>query len=111
MSEIPDPRPVNRRRTARRTCHLAVRYRLAGDWRPGTAMDTSGQGCRLRLGEDVARGAEVHVSFAWPIAGDLPPVEAVGQVIWCRVEGLSRQVGVHFASTPPGLERLLSTSC
>jgi hypothetical protein len=110
MHDHADERPVNRRLTPRRTCHLAVRYRLDGEWCAATAMDASRHGCRLRLGRDVARGATVAVSFSWPVAGDLAPVEAVGRVIWCRVEGLSYQVGVHFADAPAELETLLAAS-
>jgi hypothetical protein len=111
MNETVDSRRVNRRASSRRTCHLSVRYRGTGDWRPATAMDVSRQGCRLRTGEDVARGSLLEVSFAPPIGGDLPPVIVPGRVIWCRVEGLSRQVGVHFDGAPAALEDLVAGLC
>ena len=111
MNETVDPRRINRRSLSRRTCHLTVRYRGTGDWRAATAMDVSRQGCRLRTGEDVARGSLLEVSFAHPIGGDLPPVVVMARVIWCRVEGLSRQAGLHFDGAPAALEELLAGHC
>jgi hypothetical protein len=111
MNESVDPRRINRRALSRSTCHLSVRYRGAGDWRPATAMDVSRQGCRLRTGEDVARGSVLEVAFSRAIGGDLPPVVVSGRVIWCRVEGLSRQVGLHFDDAPAALDELIASLC
>ena len=74
-------------------------------------MDSSRQGCRLRLGEDVERGADLEIAFAPAIGGDLPTVEVQARVIWCRVEGLSYQAGVQFQDAPEELETLLSGLC
>lgn len=108
MDENVAPRPVNRRGIPRRTCHLTVRYRGDGDWRPATAMDVSRQGCRLRTGEDVARGSLLEVAFPRRIGGDLPPLVVAARVVWCRVEGLSRQAGLHFDAAPADLDDLVA---
>jgi hypothetical protein len=107
MAPAADARHPNRRLTARKACHLVVRYRAAGDWRPATAMDLSAIGCRLRLGEDLSRGTHVTVRFESPegrspLAADVP-----GVVIWSRLEGLSHQAGLKFDETPEGLQELL----
>lgn len=100
----------NRRITARKACLLTVRYKANGDWRPATAMDLSPYGCRLRVGEDVPRGAAVAVVFEKPTEGqpDNPAVEVPGRAIWGRLEGLSYQVGVHFEDSPSGLLDILA---
>jgi hypothetical protein len=100
----------NRRITARKACLLTVRYRGDGDWRPATAMDLSPYGCRLRVGEDIPRGAAVSVIFEAPIqdGARTPSVEVPGTAMWARLEGLSYQVGVHFEDSPMGLLEILS---
>jgi len=99
----------NRRLTARHACHLTVRYRWQGDWRPASAMDLSLRGCRLRLGEDLPRHAPVDVAFETPPRANAPvlEVEASGSVMWSRREGLSYQVGIHFEDPPAALEQVL----
>lgn len=100
----------NRRITARKACLLKVSYRADGEWRPATAMDLSPYGCRLRVGEDIERGAAVAVSFEAPIQDGArsASVEVPGRAIWARLEGLSFQVGVHFEDSPMGLLEILS---
>lgn len=106
----PAPTRTNRRLTARHACHLTVRYRLGRDWHPATAMDLSMRGCRLRLGEDLQRGAPVTVAFESPpsAGGQTLEVEVSGSVIWCRREGLSHQAGIHFTESPDSLEEILN---
>ena len=72
---------TNRRLTARKACLLTVRYRTAKDWHPATCMDLSRDGCRLRLGEDLARGSAVTLLFEAPLADGArsPSVEVSGQ--------------------------------
>ncbi len=110
MSETSVPSRNNRRITARKACLLTVRYRANGDWRRATAMDLSPYGCRLRVGEDITRGATVAVVFEPPSqnGSQHAPVEVVGRAIWARLEGLSYQVGVHFEASPEGLVDILS---
>jgi hypothetical protein len=110
MAETAVPSRNNRRITARKACLLTVRYRANGDWRPATAMDLSPYGCRLRVGEDIARGAAVSVVFEVPIqdGARAAAVEVPGAAIWARLEGLSYQVGVHFEDSPIGLLEILS---
>jgi hypothetical protein len=109
MSETPVPSRNNRRITARKACLLTVRYRALGEWRPATAMDLSPYGCRLRVGEDITRGAEVAVVFEITTenGGGGAAVEVPGRAIWARLEGLSFQVGVHFDDSPMGLLEIL----
>jgi hypothetical protein len=104
------PDPIDRRSSTRRACRLVVRYRTDGSWRPATAVDLSERGCRLRIGEDLPRGAVVRVAFARPEAEGQAPaeVQGTGAVIWCRLEGLSHQAGVHFTEPPPDVEELLA---
>jgi len=110
MNETADLSRSNRRITARKACLLTVRYRADGDWRPATAMDLSPYGCRLRVGEDVPRGAAVAVVFETPRRGEAKGavVEVPGRAIWGRLEGLSYQVGVHFEDSPPTLLQVLA---
>jgi hypothetical protein len=101
---------TNRRLTARRACHLVVRYRTDGAERPATAVDLSNRGCRLRVGQDLARGAQVTVFLQSPRDAEKPmEVEVPGTVEWCRSEGLSHQVGVAFAAEPSGLGEILDS--
>ena len=97
---------TNRRLTARLACRLIVSYRCAKDWHPATGMDLSENGCRLRLGEDLAHGRSLTVRFRHggkhPLSADVP-----GTVIWCRLEGLSHQAGVHFSAEPAELRAIL----
>ena len=110
MSDATAPRPSNRRLTARRACHLGVTYRISQGWRPATAMDLSNRGCRLRVGEDLARGASVSVLFETPARQGSKPMETEvqGTVIWSRREGLSYQVGLQFDESPDALNDLLN---
>lgn len=110
MSETFVPTRNNRRITARRACLLTVRYRVSQEWRPATAMDLSPYGCRLRVGEDISRGALVTVVFETPITDGArsATVEVVGRAMWARLEGLSHQVGLHFDEPPRGLLEVLS---
>ncbi len=110
MADTALPSRTNRRITARKACLLTVRYKANGDWRPATAMDLSPYGCRLRVGEDIPRGARVAVVFEAPIqdGSKTASVEVPGTAIWARLEGLSYQVGVHFEDSPMGLLEILS---
>jgi hypothetical protein len=110
MSEATVTGRSNRRITARKACLLTVRYKVNGDWRPATAMDLSPYGCRLRVGEDIARGADVVVVFEAPIrdGAQSASVEVPGKAIWARLEGLSFQVGVHFGDSSSALAEILS---
>lgn len=110
MDDQPPTPRSNRRLTARRACKLTVRYRSGQGWHPATAMDLSTKGCRLRLGEDLARATGVTVAFEMPPdgGGEAIEVEVPGQVIWSRREGLSHQAGIHFAEAPPALSAILA---
>lgn len=110
MSDTPVTVKHNRRITARRACLLTVRYRANGEWRPATAMDLSPYGCRLRVGEDIPRGAVVAVLFETPIrdGSRSTSVEVAGRAMWARLEGLSFQVGLHFEGSPSGLAEILA---
>ena len=110
MNETAVTSRSNQRITARRACLLTVRYRAKGDWRPATAMDLSPYGCRLRVGEDIERGATVAVVFEIPIQDGVrtAAVEVPGTAIWARLEGLSFQVGVHFGDPSMGLLEILA---
>ena len=104
-----EPSP-NRRLAPRLACQLVVRYRAEGAERPATVVDLSNRGCRLRLGQDLPRGAKVTVFLQKPAGGGAPAEVAVpGAVVWCRSEGLSYQVGVAFASEPSGLQDILTS--
>jgi hypothetical protein len=99
MSNVAASRRTNRRLTARRACHLIVRYRTGKEWHPATALDLSRNGCRIRCGEELVRGGPVRLAFEAPLrdGAQALSVEAPGTVIWTRLEGLSYQAGVHFA--------------
>jgi hypothetical protein len=99
---------IDRRSATRRACRLGARYRVGAAWHPATLVDLSARGCRLRIGEDLARGAAVRVQLSAPRAA--APVELEGSVIWCRLEGLSHQAGVHFEDPPPDLMDLLDAA-
>src|SRR5262249_45957459 len=99
---------IDRRSSARRACRLGARYRVGAGWHPATLVDLSSRGCRLRIGEDLARGASVRVELS--PRGAAAPVELTGSVIWCRLEGLSHQAGVHFEDAPDDLIGLLDTA-
>ncbi len=97
----------DRRSTARRACHLVVRYRAGAGWHPATAVDLSARGCRIRVGEPLEHGSRVELAFARP--GPRPEeVHVEGQVTWCRPEGLSHQAGLHFPDPPEAIEALLA---
>ena len=105
-----DDRPadtVDRRSTTRRACLLGARYRVGASWHPATLVDLSARGCRLRIGEDLPRGAAVRVELSPPAPAGA--VELGGSVVWCRLEGLSHQAGVHFDQPPEDLMDLLGS--
>lgn len=99
----------NRRLTARRACLLTVRYKLDQHWHPATVLNLSAQGCRLRLGQDLARGARVGLQFERPLRDGATALNAEieGAVSWSRLEGLSHQVGIQFSSDAGALQDLL----
>lgn len=101
----------NRRLTARQACLLTVKYRAEKEWHPATAMDLSGTGCRLRLGQDLTRGAAVGVTFEMPVKDGSKALyaEVTGSVIWSRLEGLSYQAGIQFNSEAHALEEILAS--
>jgi PilZ domain-containing protein len=100
----------NRRLSARLACQLVVRYSAEGAERPATAIDLSNRGCRLRVGQDLPRGAQVKVVLQPPRDARAPLEVAVrGTVVWCRSEGLSHQVGVAFVDEPSGLDEILAS--
>jgi hypothetical protein len=103
--------PTNRRLFARHACQLTVRYRTGAGWHPASAMDLAASGCRLRLGEDLARGSAIDVIFELPLkdGSKARAVEVHGSVIWSRVEGLSRQAGVQFPAPPAELHDLIAS--
>jgi PilZ domain len=100
----------NRRVTARRACRLTVRYSAAHDWHPATVMDLSDRGCRLRVGESLARGGRLRVQFEVPLrdGASMPSVELRADVIWSRVEGISHQIGLVFEESPAALQEVLA---
>jgi hypothetical protein len=77
-------------------------------------MDVSRLGCRLRLGEALARGAAVNVRLecADKTTPDGKPrrVEIAGRVVWSRLEGLSYQCGIHFLEEADEIEQLTHLS-
>jgi hypothetical protein len=99
----------NRRNTARRACLLTVRYRVGKHWHPATVLNLSGQGCRLRLGEDLPGGTAVSVLFETPLrdGATTTSAEVEGSVTWSRLEGLSHQVGIQFSSDADAVQELL----
>jgi hypothetical protein len=104
---------VNRRLAPRLACQLVVRYRTDGAERPATAVDLSNRGCRLRVGQDLARGTPLTVFLDRrrdaPEGGGPAEVAVTGRVVWCRSEGLSHQVGVAFSAEPAGLQAILES--
>jgi PilZ domain len=100
---------IDRRSATRRVCRLAARYRVAAAaWHPATLVDLSARGCRLRIGEDLPRGAALRVELT--PQGEAPPALLTGLVVWCRLEGLSHQAGVHFDDAPDDLMSLLDSA-
>jgi hypothetical protein len=110
MTQGPAPRRENRRLTSRRACLLIVRYKVADQWHPATVLDLSADGCRLRLGQDLARDALVSLQFETPLRDGSTALNAeVGGVVsWSRREGLSYQVGIQFIADVPALQDLLT---
>jgi PilZ domain-containing protein len=98
----------DRRASTRRACLLGARYRVGTGWHPATLVDLSARGCRLRIGEDLARNVAVRVELSVKDAS--PPVELSGIVVWCRLEGLSHQAGVHFDDAPDDLMDMLDAA-
>ena len=107
MEDSPD-NGIDRRASTRRACLLVARYRVGTGWHPATLVDLSARGCRLRIGEDLARGAAVRIELS--PRGASAPVDLTGSVMWCRLEGLSHQVGVHFDDPPDDLASLLDAA-
>jgi PilZ domain-containing protein len=107
MEDSPD-NGIDRRSSTRRACLVVARYRVGTGWHPATLVDLSARGCRLRIGEDLARGAAVRVELS--PRGASAPVDLTGSVMWCRLEGLSHQVGVHFDDPPDDLASLLDAA-
>ena len=97
VNEIASPRG-NRRLVVRFACHLTARYQTKDQWHPATVIDLSRRGCRLRIGEHLARDATVRVSFSCQPGdeGKAQKLNVEGVVIWSRLEGLSYQCGIHF---------------
>jgi len=97
----------NRRLAARRTCHLVASYQVKGHSHPATAMDLSRRGCRLRLGERLARGVRITVTLECVLEKGAEPFrfETQGTVVWSRLEGLSFQSGIHFLAESDEVER------
>lgn len=104
-------RRENRRLTARHACLLTVRYRVLKPWHPATVLNLSGQGCRLRLGEDLPLGTALSVLFETPLrdGATTASAEVRGSVSWSRPEGLSRQVGIQFTSDADAVQELLAS--
>jgi hypothetical protein len=104
------PRLVNRRVSARRACLLTVRYKSGKAWHPATVLNLSQSGCRLRLGEYLTGGSKVSVLFETPLRDGATALaaEVPGLVMWCHVEGLSHQAGIHFDDPPGALQDLLN---
>lgn len=103
-----DANGIDRRSATRRACLVGARYRTASTWHPATLVDLSERGCRLRIGEDLPRGAAVRLQLS--ARGAAEPVEVAGSVMWCRLEGLSHQAGVHFQDPPDDLMGLLDAA-
>jgi hypothetical protein len=98
---------MDRRSAVRRACLLGARYRAQAGWHPASLVDLSPRGCRLRVGEDLPRSVAVRVQLS--VGGEKAPepVELEGIVVWCRLEGLSYQAGIHFDDAPGDLMDLL----
>ena len=99
---------IDRRASTRRACLIGARYRTAAHWHPATLVDLSARGCRLRIGEDLVRNAAVKVELS--ARGEGAPRELSGTIVWCRLEGLSHQAGVHFDDAPGDLMTLLDAA-
>jgi hypothetical protein len=99
---------IDRRSSTRRACLLGARYKMGSAWHPATLVDLSARGCRLRVGEDLPRGASVRVELS--ARGAAAPTDLAGTVMWCRLEGLSHQAGVHFEDAPEDLMDLLGSA-
>ena len=99
----------NRRLTSRRACLLIVRYRIEQHWHPATVLNLSPQGCRLRLGQDLASGTRLALQFETPLRDGATALNAdiEGAVSWSRLEGLSHQVGIQFSSDARALQDLI----
>jgi hypothetical protein len=107
MNTRKEPR-ANRRHASRKSCQLAVQYLSKGHWHPATAVDLSRIGCRLRLGESLARAARISVAIECSCDGGAPlQAEVEGHVVWCRLEGLSYQCGIQFDKDIPELEAIV----
>src|SRR5262249_25017761 len=98
---------IDRRSAARRACRLGARYRTQTAWHPASLVDLSPRGCRLRVGEDLPRSAAVRVQLSAGGEKTPAPVEVEGIVVWCRLEGLSYQAGIHFDDAPADLMDIL----
>lgn len=99
----------NRRRFPRHACQLGVRYRHALGEHTATALDLTTHGCRLHVGEDLARGTALTLAFDRPLADGVREltVEVTGVVAWCRSDAFSREVGVRFDEEAVGLSEII----
>ncbi len=82
---------------------------IAATSRSAARSPLSRSGCRLRLGEDLERGALIRLLLESPpsAAGTSARAEVGGRVIWSRLEGLSYQVGIQFPEVPANLDDVL----
>lgn len=95
--------------TIRHVCHLQVDYRAGREWRRATVLDVSLKGCRLRVGEELARAASVSVRLTHVgTGGRTLSAQVDGIVIWSRAEGLSHQAGIHFSEEPAELAAVIA---
>jgi hypothetical protein len=107
-------RRTNRRRRSRRACALAVEYRVGraalGGWRPAEVLDLTAVGCRLRIGEPLAKDTKLRLRFAALLADGAKSasLEAAASVQWTRAASLGRHVGLRFEKAPAGLNGILA---
>src|SRR5687768_7004315 len=107
------PKRVDRRRKSRSYCLLVVRYRVrddaAGEWRAASVLDLTERGCRLKVGEQPAPGAELELRFEALLHDGVKSatIEAPARVMWCRPGAQSSsEIGVQFAAAPAGLSEI-----
>ena len=105
---------MNRRRKQRLACLLIVQYRLRADaaapWRPAPVLDLNERGCRLSVAEPLPAGAALLLRFDALLHDGVESAEldAAASVMWCRPRASAEsELGVAFASAPPGLSEIL----
>jgi hypothetical protein len=103
------PSIADRRRALRLACALSVHYKAGPAWHPAAVLDLSDDGCRLRIGEDLAFGAPIGLRFQLAIRDGMTAhtAEVEGTVAWCRREGLSYQAGIRLSAAPGALGPIL----